>query len=1138
MSSNGFGFPEDLEQDDFGFFPGLAQGFGSIGTILADVPFTLKQLADQAAGIAQAGIQAPVESLFGGGVDLTPEGFQTRPPKTFEELTQDIEEQRRQIARRGLIGRFVTGEEGTVNVKERLSRALSEATGFTGDIEQLVDLPEGRTIEEFRTPEGEIDVFKLATSGARPSPGGLGFGAGLTTAAIGTAFIPGLGGASEVAVEGGILRGLAKLGASPQARNAIVTKIGATGIANAVIGSPLTLSAARRPDGSIDIEELGIGLAADAALGAGFAGLGVGALKGGAAAIEGIGRLKNALGRKTAQVSQTLQQRKIQADVAQAEQARVIAAGAEQPLPTEADVLADLGGETLEPRLGAEDLQIKREAEIAQGAEPIDPELAQRAAGNDPDPETLGAIIPEENLQTVSNEQTSLFPDIQVEAEKTFNQLDNSIRNTQQTAAEIGEEVGQDIGQNSFLLDKTTQRGPLPDAAKVEEDVFFDKFVQPIHSRVKKINPEVAGALRKFEFRNLETARVNRNRVKPFLARLKTILPEDQKALKIALFNRENRNAVDILSKYGDDAVAEFSEVSKTLNDLFVQANTLGMDVGFLENYFPRMVRDHDKMLKAFGAEALSPFKKGWKEEAKRLGIKVKDLTPDQKTDVVNKLLVDQRRGTGRPGFAKGRVIEEINDRELFNLPGQKEAFTLDELYFDPDEALLKYVDKMAFEIEKRKFFGKGNDLSDSIGAQVARLSDEGQIRPQDEDKLEDLFKARFVNGVRAPGGGIGATRDLIYAGSIGNPLSAITQIGDLGLSAFKNGLFETLAGVVSKKRIKLQDIGLDDLELDSITAEMSDVSKTRKFLEKTLKTSGFKRMDKFMKETTINAALSRFQKDARKPGSKAFNKFVEEQRPVFGDELESVVTDLQNGVNSDNVRMLLFNRLSDTQPISLSEMPETYLNHPNGRIFYMLKSFTLKQLDLVRQDIIKEIGRDPINGLKQMTRFALYAGGANMTANTLKDFITGREIDLEDEAVDAILQTMGVSRFNIYRFRTVPTSRAVLDFFIPPTKIVDDVITDAAGFISGEQSNPLRFQSVSNIPVVGKPLFWRFGGGVEKEIAAQKRGAQEERRKVRERKKSPAQKAREKQKKAIKKERERIEFLRRGRKVARQRRR
>ena len=49
---------------------------------------------------------------------------------------------------------------------------------------------------------------------------------------------------------------------------------------------------------------------------------------------------------------------------------------------------------------------------------------------------------------------------------------------------------------------------------------------------------------------------------------------------------------------------------------------------------------------------------------------------------------------------------------------------------------------------------------------------------------------------------------------------------------------------------------------------------------------------------------------------------------------------------------MLLYSRLLDFQPVALSEMPEYYLKAGNGRVFYMLKTYTLKQMDVFRKEV------------------------------------------------------------------------------------------------------------------------------------------------------------------------------------------
>ena len=68
-----------------------------------------------------------------------------------------------------------------------------------------------------------------------------------------------------------------------------------------------------------------------------------------------------------------------------------------------------------------------------------------------------------------------------------------------------------------------------------------------------------------------------------------------------------------------------------------------------------------------------------------------------------------------------------------------------------------------------------------------------------------------------------------------------------------------------------------------------------------------------------------------------------------FDGDIDEVLEDLRGDKITENIKVLVFNTLADHQPITLSEMPVKYNEMAGGRIFYMLKSFTIKQLDVFR---------------------------------------------------------------------------------------------------------------------------------------------------------------------------------------------
>lgn len=1000
-----FDSPED---EELSFAEGFAQGIGNIGTLVADAPFTLKQLADEATEDIASRITAPALRAFGRDVSA-------------EEIRENLREERRRRNLEGL-GRFISSERGDFNVKERLGKALQEQTGFRG-FEDVVS-------------DGDVNI-----------PGALGLGIGTLGGGAALSALPVIGAASQARLEGSILNQLARLGITEGSKRAIAAQVGTTGLANAALGSPLTVSAARRPDGSLDPKELALGVAIDFGAGAGLAGAGIAALKGGAAGLQAIDGIIGNLRKRGNEVSKRFFQKKQINDQLKIEEAQQRALETElEEVPVQTDI-----------------------------------------------PQTVDDVVETQVIDEITADPQALQVESNPEQLKIFaDTVDSEVEGIGNSASQLFEDL-------PGLGARKPVKGPLPSAENVKGDQWFDKFIQPISTRVEKINPQLGADLRRFEFKAMLRPYEYKRRVTPFLRTLKNVVsPEDQRQLKQLLFNRQNDQAKEILTRYqdapgGETILADFQEVSNVLGDIYNKATQAGMDVGHLENYYPRQVKDFEKFLKATGSDNISPVRKAWREKAAQLGKRVNELTREEKADVVNKVLMNQRRGPGGPGFTKNRKIEQINDADLLSLPGQKEQFTLLDLYSEPEESLLKYIDRMSYEIEKRNFLGKGENVNESLGARVADLVEEGRIRPEDEQKLQNILEARFIKANEAPAEATNIFRDLIYGATIGNPFSTVTQLGDLGLSMFNNGVLDTVLALKSPKKIKMQDLGLED-----IAAELSDPRSTAKYLDKILTTTGFKRIDRLGKETNLNASFRKMQRLAQRGKGKQFDKFIQEQKLVFeeGAELDNFLKALREGdTQNENVRLAVFNDLSEVQPISLSELPEQYLRMPNGRIIYMLKSFTLKQIDLLRKKIFSQMAKNPTKGMKDLIRFGATFGITTLGTNQIKDFMGGRQTSLPDALMDTMLQTLGLSKYNIYRFRTEGPTRAAIDLITPPIQpLVDDPLMDIKDIVEGKIESPLELRSVKNVPIVGKPIFWRLGGGRQKEERRRKQKEKEER--------------------------------------------
>lgn len=88
----------------------------------------------------------------------------------------------------------------------------------------------------------------------------------------------------------------------------------------------------------------------------------------------------------------------------------------------------------------------------------------------------------------------------------------------------------------------------------------------------------------------------------------------------------------------------------------------------------------------------------------------------------------------------------------------------------------------------------------------------------------------------------------------------------------------------------------------------------------------------------------------------KGVAKLKEKYGNMFDEEFDLLISDLKSKQITERVKIMSFSDLADFQPIALSEMSPAYLNNPNARILYMLKSFTLKQWDVARREVYQKL--------------------------------------------------------------------------------------------------------------------------------------------------------------------------------------
>jgi len=647
-----------------------------------------------------------------------------------------------------------------------------------------------------------------------------------------------------------------------------------------------------------------------------------------------------------------------------------------------------------------------------------------------------------------------------------------------------------------------------------------DKYLGVISTRLGNISLKLKAKVRKLDFDiNTKYAEAVKA-VEPMLRKAKKMSREDFADWDYARKNSDVEKINELVAKY--DLQKEYGTYRKTLDSLRKEGIDVGLDIGEIEEYAPRILKDSRGFLNAIGkAEEWPIYSRKLQEKAAELGIAVAKMTPDMKATIIGNMISGGWSGLGAPTSTKERKLKKI-------------PAYLNKFYMDSDAALMQHLYSMRKNIEARKFFGKipqkvaemrtrlhnaqtnirkinkllegkltkeeadklkasrnkniglekqytayiekyalQRDYTENIGSYIMELINNKEIAPQNERIVNEILNARFHEaGTR---GLIMAYKNMSYIDTMGSPVSALTQMGDLAWSMYEGGVIRTLKYAYKSLRGKAR-ITKEDVGVERIAQEFADPGTFGKAVSMVFKMVGLEKIDSIGKEALMNTALEMYQKQAKENPAKLKKKI----QPIFEGETDNVIDDLNNNEITDNIKLLVYSRLLDFQPVGLSEMPQKYLDAGNGRLFYMLKTFTIKAFDVFRNESYNKIKNgnksEKIQGLKNLVRLSFYFVLANAGADELKDLLLGRKTDLEDRVVDNMLRLFGVSKFVTWKARTEGIGSALSKQILPPFKFIDSLGKDI--ITAGDEKG---LEVVGSIPVVGKLAYWHMGRGVSK---------------------------------------------------------
>lgn len=628
------------------------------------------------------------------------------------------------------------------------------------------------------------------------------------------------------------------------------------------------------------------------------------------------------------------------------------------------------------------------------------------------------------------------------------------------------------------------QKDNMLDPAIRSSNSYIDQLLGVLSTRVGMINQNMKLKLRDLDMATHEKTHVGIEKVKPFEKALRRLPKKERLTVNRMLYNGDFDDALAILRRYDKEAGSKFGVVTKLFKDSYKDLKNAGYkSLKDIPNYFPRVIKDWDGMQAYLrrtgqGRKSENVIMKAIKSRAAQL--KVKKLPVEEEQRIINNVL------RGYAPKINNEGLSFVEDRTLPRLTDEMMQF-----YADPIESLHTYIRSTANNIEKRKFFGQsakavgddGLDIDDSIDTYLAeQLKD---LHPVDADVLRSLLNARFINGEKGANNIIQGIRNMGYLTTLANPIAAATQLSDISIAAFNNGLRNTVKAMVfGDKRVSMQKFGLDDI----IAEEFSNEAVLARTLHKFFTLSGFRAVDKYGKNVLLRGAWNKGQDWAKTP--KGMAKLKAKYGEAYGPEFQNLVDDLKASKITQNTKLYLWSELADVQPIALSETPQKYLEVPNGRLLYSLKTFALKQLDILRREVWQKRNTNPKEAIRNALIYATLVPTSVVGVEELKKMMLGREAldpeDFPDEWLMNLMSIFGGSEYVNDRYiKQGDVSGAIMNTVSPAVNYLNAIAKAGIGTVEGIMGDSDGFTDAQNeilnqLPIIGR--FWQnyFGGGLE----------------------------------------------------------
>jgi len=605
--------------------------------------------------------------------------------------------------------------------------------------------------------------------------------------------------------------------------------------------------------------------------------------------------------------------------------------------------------------------------------------------------------------------------------------------------------------------------------AKGKPGNALDYTLGLVSTRLGSISQPLLRRARDYERVVMERTDKALDAVTPFIKGIRKLPAATAEALNLALL-RNDPGEIATAIKGNPVLVAGYRQVQNLLAAFRAEQIGMGRFAAGVNEYFPRVVKDLEGLKEALNQPMRTHLETLLaKAEAEMITTRGRGMTDVERSLVVNRALQTSPPNAALPGFAKARSVDVTADLAPF--------------YLTPTESLLRYIVGAVEDAEIAKFFGKdlaskklaNGQMATHVDKSIGNLMDSelkaGKLSPKQQLEIESILKSRFKQGEEQMGGFFQDVRNATNLGLLGNFASAATQIGDSMMTVYHHGLMPTLGALrmelTGSSQITPKEFGL----VNHIAEEMGSARLSGKAVQATFKYTGFSAIDQFAKRLNLNAGLIKNQRLAQTAKGRA--ALAERWGQAFGPEFPQLLQDLAAKRMSEPVKSLLFSELSNTQPITKLEVPQAYLAHPNGRILYQMKTYMLKQIDVVRRDAYQEIAKgNYVKGARNLVGLAAAMSLANIPGDLVKDMLAGRPIDLDKiDYVENLLQNFGINHYTMGKINRETLAKGIKEFAV-------GAVTPPSLSMLSDLDKPERM--IKYIPGVGRPLYDREFGGNE----------------------------------------------------------